>query len=427
MEQRLQLPVLLLIAALATGSMWFYIDKILVAHQVEDAAMHDRPRGNLSDLYPRWLGARELLLHHRNPYGDDITREIQKGYYGRVLRRPDDPEDQEAFAYPAYTVFLLAPLIGIPFHDVEIFFYCLLIAVTAASVVPWLSVLRWKLPPLTVAATAALLLGSVPAVQGIKLEQLSPLVAAVLAAAAACVANGFLVCGGFLLALATIKPHLALPLAGWLLLWAFSDWKSRRRFVYAFAGLMAVLVVAAEIVLPGWIGMFWKAVEGYHTYTHNELLLKVLVPWGNAGKILAACALLISAWLLWRFRKQPAGSQNFGNSTALVTALTVLIIPMYAPYNQILLLPAVLALARDRAMLLGRSRAIRFLYVAAIFALSWQWIASLVLSGIYLADRPLAIEGWKWPFLGIFTLPVLVFALMLVDVARDRRALLGTV
>jgi len=41
------------------------------------------------------------------------------------------------------------------------------------------------------------------------LQQLSLLVAALLAGAAACVAGGFLFWGGALLALATIKPQLA--------------------------------------------------------------------------------------------------------------------------------------------------------------------------------------------------------------------------
>ena len=61
---------------------------------------------DLSDLYPRWLGARELLLHHRDPYSPEVTREIQIGYYGRPLdpSRPQDPRDQQGFAYPAYVV-----------------------------------------------------------------------------------------------------------------------------------------------------------------------------------------------------------------------------------------------------------------------------------------------------------------------------------
>jgi len=69
-------------------------------------------------------GGRELLLHGRNPYSDETTVEIQKGYYGRALdaARAEDPKDRKGFAYPAYVVFVLAPLIGFPFPQVQIFF-----------------------------------------------------------------------------------------------------------------------------------------------------------------------------------------------------------------------------------------------------------------------------------------------------------------
>src|ERR1700681_663370 len=81
-----------ILALLAAASMWFYVNRILEAQQIADAAAYNRPRGNLSDLYPRWLGARELLLRKRNPYGDALAIEIQKGYYGRALdpSRPND-------------------------------------------------------------------------------------------------------------------------------------------------------------------------------------------------------------------------------------------------------------------------------------------------------------------------------------------------
>src|SRR5258707_5946266 len=74
-------PVFIL-ALLAAASMWFYVNRILEAQQVTDAAAYDRPRGNLSDLYPRWLGARELLLHKRNPYrSEEHTSELQSRQY----------------------------------------------------------------------------------------------------------------------------------------------------------------------------------------------------------------------------------------------------------------------------------------------------------------------------------------------------------
>ncbi len=66
----------------------------MIPQQVAAATAHDSPRGSLSDLYPRWLGARELLLHHRDPYSPEVTREIQIGYYGRVLD-PTRPETRK--------------------------------------------------------------------------------------------------------------------------------------------------------------------------------------------------------------------------------------------------------------------------------------------------------------------------------------------
>ena len=98
-------------------SMWFYVQRILIPYQEADAAAHGQPRGILSDLYPRWLGARELVLHGRDPYGDDVTREIQQGYYGHVLdpQRSEDPKDEQRFAYPVYVMLLLAPTVNIPF------------------------------------------------------------------------------------------------------------------------------------------------------------------------------------------------------------------------------------------------------------------------------------------------------------------------
>jgi hypothetical protein len=409
------LGVLFVVAVLAAASMWFYVDRILVGYQVTDAAAHERPRGNLSDLYPRWLGARELLFHRRNPYSDDITKEIQKGYYGRVLdgARPNDPKDQQGFAYPVYVVFLLAPLIDLPFHSVQIFFHWLLMGLTAASVWLWLRALRWRLPLLAIAICVVLTLGGFPAVQGVKLQQLSLLVAALLAGSAASVASGFLFCGGVLLALATIKPQLAWPSVAWLLLWGLSDWRNRRRFLVGFGVVMALLLAGAEIILPGWWRMFIQALGQYHRYTQNQSVL--LLPWAFSWIFIAA-AVLACALFLWKLRCEPAEAPAFGMATSLVLALTVLVVPMYAPYNQLLLLPAILVLVQDRAFLTSRSTGVRFSYVAGAFALAWQWIASLILSGAYLLGSPAwAFSAWKWPFFATFTLPVFVFALIFLD------------
>jgi len=182
----------LLLALLCAASMWFYVRHVLVPYQKADSAVHGRPRGNLSDLYPRWLGARELLLHHRDPYGPEVTREIQAGYYGRPLEpgRADDPKDQQGFAYPVHVVFLLAPTIGLPFPVVQTGFRWLLVILTLASVFLWLRVLRWRPGIAVTAILIVLTIGSYPAMQGIMLQQLTLVVSALLAGCAAALIGG---------------------------------------------------------------------------------------------------------------------------------------------------------------------------------------------------------------------------------------------
>jgi len=414
--------IVLAIAIAASASTWFYMNRILVPQQVADAASHNRPRGNLSDLYPRWLGARELLVHGRNPYSTDITREIQQGYYGRPLdpTHAGDPRDQQAFAYPVYVVFLLAPAIHLPFGVLQIGFRFLLFVLAAASVLFWLRVLRWKVSCGTTLILVVLMLGWLPMVQGIKLQQLSLLVAGMLATCGACLTGGWLVAAGVLLALATIKPQLTWPLALWLLLWAASEWRVRRRFAFGFGLTMLLLLGGAELVLPGWIRMFVEAIGQYHQYTQNQSLLSVLLG-PIPGRILAGGSLLVCAAVLWRERAEPAPSDGFGRAFGLVLALTVVVVPMSALYNQVLLAPAILALIQSESSGASIRPAIRLVQVAGGILLTWPWIATLGLSAAsFWLTSELRQRLWVLPFYSSLMLPIVVFALALLD-SRTRQ------
>ena len=110
----------MLLALLCAGSMWFYVRRVLVAHQLAVAGVSSSKRHLVGSLSPV-ARARELLLRHRDPYSSEVTRDIQTGYYGRPLdpSRPNDPTDQQGFAYPVYVVFLLSPLIKLPFLAIQ--------------------------------------------------------------------------------------------------------------------------------------------------------------------------------------------------------------------------------------------------------------------------------------------------------------------
>jgi hypothetical protein len=411
---------LVLISSLCTVGMWVYVRQVLIPHQKADAALHGRPRGNLSDLYPRWLGARELLLHGRNPYSAEITREIQHGYYGRALdpSRPEDPTDQQAFAYPVYITFYLAPTVRLPFDVVAKVFFWILLGLTAACVPLWLRVLGWPLPLWVQVCVVALALGSFVVLQGLKLQQMTLLVVALMALAMALLVGGHAISTGILLALATIKPQLVCPLLFWLGIWTLADWKRRYRWVVSFLITMAILFAASELLLPHWLARFWQAVREYQAYTGAMPLPDKLIPrpWSTLFEIAIG---LGTIYVCWKNRKHDGRTPEFAVTVCLVLSVTLLVIPTYALYNQVLLLPALLLLARERQTIRERSRAGSVLLLVVAFFLSWQWLASTVLAVAYLLISPEVVQkAWAFPTLTAFTLPISVAGLMLLVAIR---------
>jgi Glycosyltransferase family 87 len=412
----------LFLALLFAGSMWFYVQRVLVPYQKADAAAHGRPRGNLSDLYPRWLGTRELLLHHRDPYSAAVTREIQTGYYGRPLDpvraddpRADEPKDQQGFAYPVHVAFLLAPTIGFSFPDVQAGFRWLLVILTLASVFLWLRVLNWRPSATVIAILIVLTFGSYGVVQGIKLQQLTLVVSALLAGCAAALVAGYLSLAGFLLALATIKPQLALPVAGWLVLWALSDWRRRQIFVWSFGLSSAIFLAASEYVLPGWLGEFRDAVAAYRQYTGGAGSLLDVLATPALGKILAGAAVIAVIVTGWRVRFASHDSVAFSTMLALVLAVTLVIVPTFAPYNQILLLPAVFLIAASWEELWGRSRLTRMACDLALLVVFWPWLAScgLMLASLFLPASSVQ-KAWTLPLYTSLGIPLVALGLLAV-------------
>ncbi|HYM77285.1 MAG TPA: glycosyltransferase family 87 protein [Candidatus Dormibacteraeota bacterium] len=407
---------ILLGAGLMAVAMWVWVQDIAIPHQQSDAVARGIPRGNLSDLYPRWLGARELLLHRRDPYSADLTREIQTGYYGRPLdpTRPDDPKDQQAFAYPVYVVFVLAPTVEMPFPVVQRIFLALLVMVTAASVLWWMQALGWSISVTARLTWIVLALGCFPVIQGIKLQQLTLLVAALLAASMMAISRRNLVWAGILLAFATIKPQLALLVVLWLCIWVVGNWRERQRLFWSFAVSMAVLLAASEWVLPGWIGKFRAASAAYYQYTGGgKSVLDVLLSptWGRIVSVIVVSLCMV---LVWGLRHAAAGTADFRWSLGLVLATTLVIIPMFAPYNQLLLIPALMEIVRAMRLLWRQSRVSRFFLAVTGLVVAWPWIAaaSLAVALIFLPAR-LVREAWALPLYTSLAIPVMVLALML--------------
>jgi len=406
---------LILVAALCAAGVWLYADRVLIPYQISDAVAHGRPRGNLSDLYQHWVGARELLLNGRNPYGPDVTREIQQGYYGRPLdlSRPTDPRDQR-FAYPVYVAFVLAPTIPLPFEVVRKGFFWALLGLTVASIPLWLRVLRWPAPLWAQASLVVFTIGSLPVMQGLKLQQMTLLVVALVAIGLALLVTDRPIAAGIALALATIKPQLVWLLLLWLIIWTLADWRRRYRWAASFLFTMAILWAASEWYLPHWVPRFLQAMREYPTYTDAVSTFDKLIPapWAWVPRVLAVAATL---HIGWKNRRLAEDAPAFAATVALTLAVTIIVIPSYALYNEVMLLPGLLLLVRGRQPLWNRNGPGRVLLSFAAVLLLWPWLSSIALAGLSFVLPLRTVEAaWAVPLWTVLPLPVVVAALVLL-------------
>jgi hypothetical protein len=367
------------------------------------------------------LGARELLLHGRDPYSVEVTREIQAGFYGRPLdaKNPADPVAQESFVYPVYVVFLISPTINLPFGTAGEIFRWLLLSAIAFSVPLWMYVVGLRPHWVVLFASVLLAVSSYAAVEEYFQQNLAALVVLFLAAAAAAAVRNWLVLSGFLLALATAKPDTTGLVILWFLLWASAKWKERGRLLLTFFGTMAALVVAAEAISPHWIGRFLAAVWNYRNYGADPSILQALLPrWLAmiATGVLAGVFLIVS----WRFRQAPAASESFRWPLAWAAAVTLVVIPKLAAYNQLLLIPALLMLVRQGKTSTFLSRALR---KAAFACQGWQWVTAVALSiGSYVISEGRLRSLALLPLYTLLAVPALVLLAVAVALPGARGA-----
>src|SRR5262249_13142340 len=162
------------------------------------------------------------------------------------------------------------------------------------------------------------------------------------------------------------------PLLLCLLLWMIANWRTRRGLAFGFAAAMLALVVGAELLLPGWIPSFRAAMREYWQYTGGQSALDVLLspPMGKPAAVLVVL-MLVGIW--WKLRRCAAQSSEFSLLIALTLAATLIIIPTFASYNQVLLLPAILLFLRERYWLWQRSRWSRVACLVVLLVIGWPW------------------------------------------------------
>jgi len=262
---------------------------------------------------------------------------------------------------------------------VQEIFRWLLLVVTGCSVPLWMYAVGFRLRLLPAITGIVLVLSSYPAVLEFHMQNLAALVLFFLAAGAASAVRNWLVLSGFLLALATIRPDISGLVILWFLLWSVARWRGRKRLVCSFIGTMTALVIAAEAVSPHWIVRFLTAVREYPAYGADPSVLQLFLP-ALVAKLVTGALVCVLFALCWHWRKAAPGSEDFGWALAWVSAVTIVILPKLAGYNQLLLIPALLVLLARQETIWKASFVPRSLVKLAFGCQLWQWITAVVLS-----------------------------------------------
>jgi hypothetical protein len=402
----------LLLSLLATSITALYTVRILVPWNQHRAEVQDGIKTQMGDLYSPWVGARELLLCHRNPYGPEVSHEIQMAFYGHAIAQTyaagSSVTNEQRFVYPVYAIFILAPSVFADFEDVSRWARGAFGLFTAISVLLYLDILRWRLSWQAVTALVLFILSSPQIVQGMRFEQLALVIGFLIAGAMWCASKYHLMTAGALLALSTIKPQMALLPLCWFAVWAAGDWPKRWRLAAGFVIAMTALLAASELVLPGWFGYFMAGLAAYRKYAPTSSLLRTALG-DTLGEILGGVLILALLLLAWRNRKAPAGSRQFISTFAAFLMGTILAFPLFTPFNQVMLILPALLLLRDWTSL---PRSSQLIFITSV---SWPWIVSSVL----LLFPPRLDSPNQLPLLPSFL--VLFFPLLLPLLLMTRR------
>lgn len=293
------------------------------------------------DFFPRWAGAQAYLQHGLNPYSAEVTQQIQWAIYSR-LAQPG--EDQGLFAYPFYTVFLIAPLTLLPYSWATALWLAALKFGLVAALIMLLDIYGWRPPPTLLVFMGAWVITFYPQWRGLLLGQLVLCVFVFLVLALWALAHRRDGLAGVALALTTIKPQVVFLVVPFLLLWGISQ--RRWGFIWAFALTLGGLFAVSFLTLPGWLSGFIHQLVIYPSYTSEDSVLVVITQsilpvLGVPGQIILTLAFLAGlGWAWWREARSGWASFHWTLGLTLVVS-SIVALRTGTPNYVIFLIPLV--------------------------------------------------------------------------------------
>lgn len=267
-------------------------------------AIHSLTEGNtLGGDYLIFHLAGNAALEGKNPYSDAVAQQVQLQFH-KQLAGPLD--DQVGFAYPPFALFILLPLLKLPFAWAS--------AVWMAFLILAVFFLLFSAYPKSPGWVVLSLFFLYPFDFGIILGNFNVLITAVLVWLYARMTTAernrpslqFL--GGVMLAWTMIKPQFSWLFAVFLLLAAL-----RRRewsFLISFSISLVALFAGSFLLVPNWPGLWLERLQKYSIYNQTWLdiiffLRQFLSPSvaQATGIFLLGMLVLLGIWLYRRWQQ----------------------------------------------------------------------------------------------------------------------------
>lgn len=312
-----------------------------------------------NDFFSRWAGAHLYLTRGWDPYGEQTSLWIQEAIWGHPAQPGEDPS---LFAYPFYTIFLIAPYALIPTYDwAQAAWQVMLQVVVLATLFLLLRYHRWRPAPWMLGLLVLWSIFFYPTARSLILGQLGLVVfgltvwAAWLLLRAEPPSSTSDAWAGALLAITSVKPQMQFLVIPFFVLWAVR----RRRWwmIGGLGGALVALLGASFVLLPAWVGEWLAQVTLYPSYTPPAvlyILTREVIPFGAAGEIVErALGVLLIGYLLyewWRVlrRREDAGTDWVIGLTLVITHL---IAPRTATTHFVVFVFALIPIFRDLSRL----------------------------------------------------------------------------
>src|SRR5262249_16410801 len=112
----------------------------------------------------------------------------------------------------------------------------------------------------------------------------------------------------------------------------------------SFTFTFSLLLVASEILLPGWVPEWREALSAYIRYAPLTGAYVELMFGNRLGKLFGALGILGVLIFCWRSRRDACHTHRFKLAPALILAANLFITPIWHAYDHIFLLPSALLL-----------------------------------------------------------------------------------